>query len=54
MVEDGDGFVYGAALEGVAGPAVVMHKVLVDQVDGETRGVAQRYHIPSTAVISYS
>ena len=45
VVEDGDGLVYGAALEGVAGPAVVMHEVLLDQADGETHVVAQRYHL---------
>ena len=46
VVEDGDGFLYGAALEGVAGPAVVVDEVLLDQADGERHGVAQRYHVP--------
>ena len=46
VVEDGDGILDGVALEGVAGPAVVMHEVLLDQADGERHGVAQRYHLP--------
>ena len=46
VVEDGDGFLDGAALEGVAGPAVVVDEVLLDQADGERHGVAQRYHVP--------
>ncbi len=46
MVEDGDGFLDGVALEGVAGIALVANKVLLAQADGERDGVAQRYHIP--------
>ena len=46
MVEDGDGFLDDAALEGVAGPAVVMNEVFLDQADGERDGVAQRCHPP--------
>ena len=44
VVEDGDGFLDGAALEGVAGLAVVMNDF--DQADGERDGVAQRYRAP--------
>ena len=34
VVEDGDGFIDGVALEGVAGPAVVMNEVLLIRLMG--------------------
>ena len=46
VVEDGDGLVDVASLEGVAGPAVVVYEVLLDLMDGERHRVAQRDHLP--------
>ena len=54
VVEDRDGLVDAASLEGAAGPAVVVYDDLFDQMDGESHRVAQRYQIPSAAVILYS
>ena len=53
-VEDRDGFVDAASLKGVAGPAVVVYAVLLGQSDGERHHVAQRSHLPSADLISYS
>ena len=45
-VEDGGCPVDVASLDGVAGTAVVVYEVLLDQMDRELRRVAQRDHIP--------
>ena len=42
VVEDGDGVVDAAALEGVAGPAVVVDAVLLDHLQGPRKRVVQR------------
>ena len=54
VVEDRDGLVDAASLDGVAGPSVVVYAVLHDQMDRERCCAAKRYHLPSTAVILYS
>ena len=46
VVEDRDGLVDVASLEGATGPAVVVYEVLFDQIDRERHRVAQRYHLP--------
>ena len=46
VVEDRDGLVDSASLEGVTGSTVVVYEVLLDQMEGERRCVVSPYHLP--------